>query len=139
MHGLSWSQSTHTSRYQIDLSTPAKLPRMQVVLITGCGSGLGKAVARCFHDQKAFGGKTCRFRVFASDLEIHTLEDLQVEGVETLQLDVTSPDSVQRAVEYIEHVAGGIDILLCNSGIIRVAPIIEEDLSEIQAVWNVNT
>lgn len=112
---------------------------MQVVLITGCGSGLGKALARCFHTQVLFRGKASRFRVFASDLHEHNLEDLRFEGIDTLQLDVVDPESIKRAVRHVEQAAGRVDILVCNSGIVKIAPLMEEDLSEIQAVWDVNT
>lgn len=112
---------------------------MQVVLITGCGSGLGKSLARFFHRQASFGGKSCRFRVFASDLSLESIEDLRLDGIDTLQLDVTSTESVDEAVQTVGRVAGRIDILVCNAGITKVAPLLEESLEEIQAVWNVNT
>ncbi|KAL0020081.1 hypothetical protein WJX79_007844 [Trebouxia sp. C0005] len=112
---------------------------MQVVLITGCGSGLGKALARSFHKQAAFAGKPSGFRVFASDLNLDSIEDLRLEGIEVLALDVTVAESVQRGVNRVEQEAGRLDVLVCNAGIVTVAPLIEEDLSEIQAVWNVNT
>ena len=112
---------------------------MQVVLITGCGSGLGKALARSFHNRTALGAKASSFRVFASDLSLHSIQDLELEGIETVALDVTSIDSIQRAVEHVEQQAGRVDILLCNAGIVTIAPLIEQDMSEIQAVWNVNT
>ncbi|KAL3161538.1 hypothetical protein ABBQ32_010406 [Trebouxia sp. C0010 RCD-2024] len=112
---------------------------MQVVLISGCGSGLGKALVRCFHDHTSFGGKASCFRVFASDVNLESVEDLKLEGIDTLKLDVTDAESIQRAVEHVEHVAGRIDILVCNAGLLAIAPLIEEPLSEIQSVWNVNT
>ncbi len=112
---------------------------MQVVVITGCGSGLGKALARSFHQQAAFGGKPSGFRVFASDLNLQSIQDLKLEGIDTMQMDVTKIESVQQAVDHVEQEAGRIDVLVCNAGIVTIAPLIEEDLSEIQAVWNVNT
>ena len=112
---------------------------MQVVLITGCGSGLGKSLALSFHKQASFGGKQSRFRVFASDLNPETIDDLKLEGVDTLQLDVTISESVDEAVRTIERIAGRLDILVCNAGIVKIAPLTEESLPEIQAVWNVNT
>ena len=112
---------------------------MQVVLLTGCGSGLGKALARSFHVQSSFGGAKSRFRVFASDLTVGSIEDLEREGIETLCLDVTKAESVQRAVDHVERAAGRIDVLICNAGVVKIAPILEEDMAEIQSVWNVNT
>ncbi len=111
---------------------------MQVVLITGCGSGLGKALARSFK-QAAFAGEPSGFRVFASDLNLDSIKDLRIEGIEVLTLDVTNAESVQRGVSHIEQEAGRLDVLICNAGIVTIAPLIEEELSEIQAVWNVNT
>lgn len=112
---------------------------MQVVFITGCGSGLGKATARLFQNQKSLGGQKSRFRVFATDLALDAIQDLSLEGIDTLQLDVTSAEGVQHAVQHTIEVAGKIDILVCNAGVVKIAPVLEEDLSEIQAVWNVNT
>lgn len=110
-----------------------------VVLITGCGSGLGKALAPSFHKQAAFAEKPSGFRVFASDLNLDSIEDLRLEGIEVLALDVTKAESVQEGVSHVEQEAGRLDILVCNAGIVTIAPLIEEELSEIQAVWNVNT
>ena len=112
---------------------------MQVVLITGCGSGLGKALARNFSRHCTFHGARSGFRVFASDVSVHKLEDLSLEGIDTLQLDVTSPGSIQSAVDHVVQEAGQIDILICNAGIVTIAPLIEEELSQVKAVWNINT
>ena len=112
---------------------------MQVVLITGCGSGLGKALARAFSQQTTFRGGHSSFRVFASDIALQNLEDLRLEGIDTLQLDVTKADSVQHAIDRVVREAGQIDILVCNAGIVTIAPLIEEEISAIEAVWNINT
>ena len=117
----------------------AAMGPVKVVLITGCGSGLGKALARAFQKQVVFAGKPSTFRVYASDLTLASVEDLQLEGLQVLALDVTSAENVQRAVNHVEQEAGRIDILVCNAGVVTIAPLIEEKLSEIQAVWNVNT
>lgn len=125
--------------WESDRETDLLHHQMQVVLITGCGSGLGKALVRSFHEQASFQGRASRFRVFASDVKLESIDDLNLEGIDTLRLDVTSTESVQQGVEHVERVAGRIDILVCNAGLLTIAPLIEEPLSEIQAVWNVNT
>ena len=112
---------------------------MQVVLITGCGSGLGNAFARAFNRQSTFRAARSRFRVFASDVQLHSLQDLSLEGIDILQLDVTSDESVRQAVNHVVQEAGQIDILICNAGIVTIAPLIEEERSEINKVLNVNT
>lgn len=113
--------------------------QMQVVLITGCGSGLGKALVRSFQDRTSFQGKASRFRVFASDVKLENIDDLKLEGIDTLRLDVTSIQSVQQGVEHVVQISGRIDILVCNAGLLTIAPLVEEPFSEIQAVWDVNT
>ena len=44
------------------------------------------------------------------------LDELKVAGMNTLQLDVTSSESVNAAVEQIMTNQGRIDILVCNAG-----------------------
>ena len=77
--------------------------------------------------------------MFTDDLNLDSIEDLRVEGIGVLAWDVTNAASVQRGVSHVEQVAGRLDVLICNAGIVTIAPLFEEDLSETQAVWNVNT
>ena len=58
-----------------------------VVLITGCGSGIGQALARAFH---ARGQRVC-----ATARRLDTLAPLQAEGLMTRALDVTDPQALQ--------------------------------------------
>ena len=44
------------------------------------------------------------------------LSELTKEGIRTLQLDVTSMESVQKAVSTILTEAGQIDAVVCNAG-----------------------
>ncbi|KAL0032388.1 hypothetical protein WJX79_008664 [Trebouxia sp. C0005] len=103
---------------------------MKVALITGCSSGLGKALARALHTGSWNAHSAAGFRVFATSRNTGDLQDLMLEGIDALQLDVTDADSVKSAVDHIEKEAGGIDLLVCNAGILRIGPIVEQDLSE---------
>lgn len=103
---------------------------MPVVLITGCSSGLGKALAKTFHQRG--------YEVFASARNTQSLQDLATGGITAVQLDVTEPGSIERAVQQVVQQAGSIDLLICNSGIIRIGPVIEQDVGEIQAVLETN-
>ena len=103
---------------------------MPVILITGCSSGLGRALAKAFQLRG--------FRVFASARNTSKLHDLKLEGIETATLDVNDPNSVRQAVAHIVQQAGTIDYLICNSGIIRIGPVIELNISDIQDVLQTN-
>ncbi|KAA6427974.1 MAG: hypothetical protein FRX49_02636 [Trebouxia sp. A1-2] len=111
---------------------------MKVALITGCSSGLGKALARALHTGSWNAHSAAGFRVFATSRNTGDLQDLMLEGIDALQLDVTDADSVKSAVDHIEKEAGGIDLLVCNAGILRIGPIVEQDLSEVKAVIDTN-
>ena len=63
----------------------------QVVLVTGCSTGIGRALAR---ELKARG-----HRPFATARKLESLADLGAEGIDTLRLDVTDPASVRAAVD----------------------------------------
>jgi NAD(P)-dependent dehydrogenase (short-subunit alcohol dehydrogenase family) len=80
----------------------------KVVLITGCSSGIGAAIAR----RLAAGGA----RVVATARKPETLSELAAQGVVTLALDVTREDSMTRAVAEVEARFGRIDVLVNNAG-----------------------
>lgn len=103
---------------------------MKVVLITGCSSGLGRALARNFHARQ--------YRVFATARNIKALQDLEQAGIQTVSLDVTSTQSVQQAVAYVVQEAGTIDYLICNAGISRIGPVVEQSMEDIQTVMDTN-
>jgi NAD(P)-dependent dehydrogenase (short-subunit alcohol dehydrogenase family) len=78
------------------------------VLITGCSSGIGRALAR----HLAQAGYT----VYASARRAETLADLAALGCRTLALDVTSEASMVAAVQQIEAEHGAVGVLVNNAG-----------------------
>ncbi len=62
----------------------------QVVLVTGCSTGIGRAVVR---ELKASG-----HRPFASARRLESVADLAGEGIDTVQLDVTNVASIRAAI-----------------------------------------
>ena len=87
----------------------------EVVLITGCSQGgIGDALAREFY----LKGK----RVFATARDLSKIQHLKAMGLDTLQLDVTSEDSIQNAVRYIEReTSGKLNYLVNNAGMGEVS------------------
>lgn len=87
----------------------------QVVLITGCSSGIGRATAM----RLARAGWT----VYATARNPETLGDLVPLGCRTLALDVTNDASTQDAVETIMRLSGRIDALVNNAGYSQSGPL----------------
>lgn len=103
---------------------PGKLAG-KVALITGAGSGLGKAAAIAMAQQGAKIGVLDRDQ---NDLK-ETIAEIQNMGSEAMALeaDVSSPEQVQQATEQLANRFGRLDIVFANAGINGVwAPL--EDL-----------
>ncbi|MFM2416309.1 MAG: hypothetical protein RL385_1032, partial [Pseudomonadota bacterium] len=79
----------------------------KVILITGCSSGIGRALSL------ELAERGCR--VFGSARDPNTLQELVARGAQTLALDVTDPASITRAVERVVREAGRIDMLINNA------------------------
>lgn len=138
LHSIS-TAPTFTNRYQQQPpSAPPRTPKIMdnriVVLVTGCAKG-GIGYEYC----KAFSEQGCH--VFATDLpqRAHQVFDESPHRVETLELDVTSDESVAKAVETVISKCGRIDILVNNAGIGSSGPLAELPLQDVRKAWEVNT
>lgn len=78
------------------------------ILITGCSTGIGLAVAH--------GLKTRGYRVFASARQMTDVETLQKGGFEACQLDLDSSDSIRTAVDWVLEKTDGQLYALFNNG-----------------------
>lgn len=86
-------------------------------LVTGCASGLGRALAELV---LARGD-----RLVATSRDISRLQELKErfgDRVELYELDVRSPAACQAAIEQAVTVFGGLDVLVNNTGYARVGP-----------------
>src|SRR5580693_2494586 len=97
--------SPAVATYLLRSAKPLTGAPMKTVLITGCSSGFGLETARYFLDRD--------WRVIATMRAPR--EDVlpRSERLRVLALDVTDPDSVQKAVD----AAGSIDVLVNNAGV----------------------
>jgi NAD(P)-dependent dehydrogenase (short-subunit alcohol dehydrogenase family) len=103
----------------------------RVALVTGAGSGIGRAVSLAFH---AAGYSVVLAGRRASELEqtaaLAEREDAPLLAVPT---DITQPDTVTALFDRVKHAFGRLDVLFNNAG--TGAPAIPlEDLSFEQ--WN---
>ena len=78
---------------------------MKTILITGCSSGFGLEIAKYFLDRD--------WKVIATMRSPRADILPNSDRLHVLALDVTDPDSIQRAVE----TAGPIDVLVNNAGV----------------------
>ena len=98
-----------------------------VSLVTGCSSGIGRALAR----ELARRGQRC----FASARRPEAVRELEAEGLEAVCLDVDDPDSIRAAVGAVLERAGRIDLLVNNAGQSLFGPLAELPLERIDAVY----
>jgi 1-acylglycerone phosphate reductase len=103
------------------------------VLITGCSAGgIGFALVEAFQKR----GLT----VFATARTLSKMPGLEkLPNVILLQLDVTSPADISRAVETVkEHTGGSLDYLINNSGQNYNIPALDLDIEQGQKMFEVN-
>jgi len=106
------------------------MSKTPVVLITGCSSGIGYALAEAFH---ARGCTT-----YATARRPETLDALATKGIHTLALDVTSAASIQACVAAIEAEHGAVEVLVNNAGIPVMGPTAELPLEQLRQQWETN-
>lgn len=102
----------------------------EVVLITGCGSGIGKALAQAFHRQG--------FRVCATARRLQTMDDLSRLGILTLSLDVTQAEDIQRVLDQLNASGLTVSMLVNNAGYGAMGPLLDLPAGEWQKQFAVN-
>jgi len=108
----------------------------KVALVTGAGRGIGRAVALRF---AAEGARVALLARSSADLE-GLAAAINSSGGHAVPIpaDVTSEDSVQRAVRQTLAELGPIDVLVSCAGIYRVVRFWEQTLEEWKQVFDVN-
>jgi len=103
----------------------------QVILITGCSSGIGRATAI----EAAARGH----RVFATARNPNDLADLErTPRLSSLRLDVTDTASIHEAVAQVRIRAGRLDALVSNAGYAQYGAIEEVTAEEWRAQFDAN-
>ena len=102
----------------------------KTVLITGCSSGIGAALAREF-------GKRGH-RVYATARRAESLAALEVEGIRGLELDVNDDSSIARALDTVSREAGHLDLLVNNAGFSQVGAVVDLTREDLRRQYETN-
>jgi len=102
----------------------------QAALVTGCSSGIGKAIAL-----RAAGRD---WSVYATARDPTAIADLRDRGCKTLALDVTDLDSIRAAVAEVEARHGAVGALINNAGYGQQGPFEETPLDSFRRQFETN-
>lgn len=102
-------------------------------LVTGAGSGIGRAIAERLAEEGA--------RVAVSDMVLADAETT-AKGIGgraiAVELDVTSDDSIRRAVGEVTERIGPIEVLVNNAGWDRIEPFVDSQPETWDRVLSIN-
>lgn len=102
----------------------------KVILITGCSSGIGAAMARSF----AARGHT----VYATARRPESLAPLAAAGIETLALDVNDDTSISAVMDTVSEREGRLDMLINNAGFSQVGAVLDLERDDLRRQYETN-
>lgn len=103
-----------------------------VWFITGCSTGFGREIARQALDRGFRVAVTARHAQQVADLVGDSSQALAIE------LDVTIPSQIEKAVAQAQQHFGRIDVLVNNAGIGYFGAIEESDDAEVRRMFEIN-
>ncbi|PKA69192.1 short-subunit dehydrogenase [Pseudomonas baetica] len=103
---------------------------MPVALITGCSSGIGRALADAF--------KTAGFEVWATARKAEDVAALAAAGFTAIQLDVNDGAALEQLGERINQQHGSLDVLINNAGYGAMGPLLDGGVSAMQRQFETN-
>jgi NADP-dependent 3-hydroxy acid dehydrogenase YdfG len=107
------------------------IDRSTRALVTGASRGIGLATARALAARGAKVGMIAR-----GEEELATrAEEL---GATAIAADVADAEAVRAAVDGFAEIAGGLDLLVANAGVLHYAPFAEQPLADAEHMVMVN-
>ncbi|KAF0192872.1 MAG: (R R)-butanediol dehydrogenase / diacetyl reductase [Gammaproteobacteria bacterium] len=108
----------------------------KVVLVTGAGQGIGRAIAlRLASDGAHIAVVDVNHnKMSAVAEEVRTLG----RKAATFKADVTKRDDVYAAIDHAEKALGGFDVMVNNAGIAQVQPLADVTPEEVDKILKVN-
>jgi NAD(P)-dependent dehydrogenase (short-subunit alcohol dehydrogenase family) len=102
----------------------------KVVLITGCSTGIGRALALEFSRRG--------HRVYATARRSETLSALEAAGIKAVALDVTDDASIDEAVAAVRRESGHLDLLVNNAGLPQVGAVVDLTRNDLRRHYETN-
>ncbi len=102
----------------------------KIVFITGCSTGIGRALCEEFHK--------CGFHVIATARHLESLKDLRAKGMVTHALDVNNKNQIAQVIKEVTDQKKRIDILVNNAGYALMGPSIEIPANELILQFQTN-
>jgi len=102
----------------------------KTILITGCSSGIGAALAREFTERG--------HRVYATARRAETLAGLEAEGIRGLTLDVNDDSSIAAVLDTVSREAGQLDLLVNNAGFSQVGAVVDLTREDLRRQFETN-
>ncbi|HCM06131.1 MAG TPA: short-chain dehydrogenase [Oceanospirillales bacterium] len=104
---------------------------MNIALITGCSSGIGRALCEEYLSKG--------FYVYASARNIHSLEDLADNNqLKKITLDVNDSSSIHNAIARIKQDHDHLDVLINNAGYAAMGPLVDMPIEDLRAQFETN-
>ncbi|MNO84459.1 putative oxidoreductase [compost metagenome] len=103
---------------------------MPTVLITGCSSGIGRALADTFRD--------AGYEVWATARKAEDVEQLSAAGFAARQLDVNHSDDLTRLVDELQERHGSLDLLINNAGYGAMGPLLDGGVDALRQQFETN-
>ncbi|MAT92127.1 MAG: short-chain dehydrogenase [Halioglobus sp.] len=102
----------------------------RTVLISGCSSGIGAALARELHGRG--------LRVYATARRRETLQPLAAAGLQVLPLDVDDDASIAAAIDALTASGHGLDMLVNNAGFSQVGAVMDLTREDLRRQYETN-
>jgi NAD(P)-dependent dehydrogenase (short-subunit alcohol dehydrogenase family) len=100
------------------------------ILITGCSSGIGAALAREFHHRGHV--------VYATARRPDSLQTLAQAGLRVLALDVNDDASIGAAMAVVQQDQGRLDMLVNNAGFSQVGAVVDLQREDLRRQYETN-
>ncbi|WP_110991676.1 SDR family oxidoreductase [Pseudomonas sichuanensis] len=103
---------------------------MPTVLITGCSSGIGRALADAFRD--------AGHEVWATARKLDDVDTLLAAGFAARQLDVNDSEALTRLADELQDRHDGLDILINNAGYGAMGPLLDGGVEAMRQQFETN-
>lgn len=103
---------------------------MPIALITGCSSGIGRALADAF--------RAAGYEVWATARKAEDVATLESVGFRARQLDVNDAQALQLLSEELDYAHGGLDVLINNAGYGAMGPLLDGGVEAMRRQFETN-